>query len=569
MRYSKRSKSSRNKSPASTQTVVWIAVGAFALLAVCCGCWFAFAPLIESVTQPGTQKVAPPSAELAIAYSPEKAELWKSLVDSFNAQGNKTPGGTPMVVKTVELEPDAMVAAAVAGDFQAMSPDSSIWLGQVDRAWADAHNGEGTLVGATARYAVSPIVIAMWQDVAKTMGYPDKSLGWSDLLAKAQSDKNFKWSHPSTTSASGLLATLAEFYAGAGKTRGLTVDDVQAQRTLDTVNAIEKTVRYYGEGEWPIAQRVVQQGRGYLDAFVCSEQIVIWARGKGADLVAIYPAEGATWQDHPLALLEQPGLTDAQRTTFARFADFVRSADAQKKVLSLGYRPADLNIALNSPGSPIRADNGVDPAQPKTSLQVPAPAVLDAVQKNWFQTKRRTNVMLVVDTSGSMEGDKMTNVKQALKIFIEQIQNDQERVGMVLFSNTPYTTLPPKELRTNRSVLNSTIDSIRVGGNTALLDSVRAAYNQLQILNDKDRINAIVVMTDGLENNSSITLSKLSEYMRNTNQSGVPVVVFAIGYGKDADYKTLKTLADATGGQAREGTVETIRQLYKLLSTYF
>jgi Ca-activated chloride channel family protein len=177
--------------------------------------------------------------------------------------------------------------------------------------------------------------------------------------------------------------------------------------------------------------------------------------------------------------------------------------------------------------------------------------------------------MLVVDTSGSMEGDKITNVKQALKIFVEQIQNDQERVGIVLFSSSPYTTLAPKELQTNRAVLNSTIDGIRVSGNTALLDGVRTAYNQLQILNDKDRINAIVVMTDGLENNSSITLTRLSEYMRNTNQSGVPVMVFAIGYGKDADYKTLKTLADATGGQAREGTVETIRQLYKLLSTYF
>ena len=57
--------------------------------------------------------------------------------------------------------------------------------------------------------------------------------------------------------------------------------------------------------------------------------------------------------------------------------------------------------------------------------------------------------------------------------------------------------------------------------------------------------------------------------MRDTNQSGVPVVVFAIGYGKDADCKTLKTLSDATGGQAREGTVETIKQLYKILSTYF
>jgi len=70
--------------------------------------------------------------------------------------------------------------------------------------------------------------------------------------------------------------------------------------------------------------------------------------------------------------------------------------------------------------------------------------VLEAVQQSWFQAKRRTNVMLVVDTSGSMEGDKITNVKQALKIFIEQIQNDQERVGMVLFPTRPITPSHPR-----------------------------------------------------------------------------------------------------------------------------
>ena len=564
-----RSRSTRKKSR-NTGVVVGLIMGAFALLAVCCAGWFVLTAVFPSSTQPVTQQITPPqSAELTIAYSPEKADLWKSLVDGFNAQKLKTPSGTPLTVKTVELEPDAMVAGAVAGSFQAMSPDSSVWLGQVDRAWADAHGGEGTLVGATTRYAVSPVVIAMWRDVAKSMGYPDKALGWGDLLAKAQSDKNFKWSHPSTTSASGLLATLAEFYAASGKTRGLTVEDVQAQRALDYVNAIEKTVRYYGEGEWPIAQRVVQQGKSYLDAFVCSEQIVIWARGKGADLVAIYPAEGALWQDHPLALLEQPGLSDAQRLTFARFSDFVRSADAQKRVLALGYRPSDLNVPLNSQGSPFRTDNGVDPSQPKTSLQVPAPVVLQTIQQAWWQAKRRANVMLVVDTSGSMQGDKIANVKQALKIFVEQIQSDQERVGMVLFASSVYDTTPPKELRANRSILNTRIDGIKASGNTALLDGVKTAYDELQKLNDKSRINAIVVMTDGLENNSNTSLDRLTKYLRDTNQSGVPVIVFSIGYGKDADWKTLKAMSDATGGQAREGTVETIKQLYKILSTYF
>ena len=566
MRYSNRS--SRKQTPASTQIVVGLMVGVFALLALCCGGWLVLSPLMSSSVNP-QQAASTQPVELTIAYSPEKADLFKSLVADFNAQNNKAPNGTRLTIKAIELEPDAMVTGAAAGDFQAMSPDSSIWLGQVDRAWADAHGGEGTLVGATTRYAVSPVVIAMWRDVAKTMGYPDKALGWSDLLAKAQSDPNFKWSHPSTTSASGLLATLAEFYAAAGKTRGLTVEDTQAQRTLDYVSAIEKTVRYYGEGEWPTAQRVIQQGRGYLDAFVCSEQIVIWARSKGADLVAIYPAEGALWQDHPLALLEQPGLSDTQRLTFARFSDFVRSPDAQKKVLSLGYRPADLSIPINTPGSPIRADNGVDPTQPKTALQVPAPNVLQTVQQTWLLTKRRTNVMLVVDTSGSMSGDKINNVKDALKIFVDQIQNDQERVGMVLFSSEVYNTLPPQELRTNRQPLYSMISSIKPGGNTALLDAVKAAYGQLQKLNDKGRINAIVVMTDGLENNSRISLKTLTSYMRDSNQAGVPVVVFAIGYGKDADWNTLKSLSDSTGGQVREGNLETIKQLYKILSTYF
>ncbi len=49
----------------------------------------------------------------------------------------------------------------------------------------------------------------------------------------------------------------------------------------------------------------------------------------------------------------------------------------------------------------------------------------------------------------------------------------------------------------------------------------------------------------------------------------MPVVIFAIAYGHDADYDTLEKLAEPTGGQVREGTVETIRELYKILSTYF
>ncbi len=557
----------RTRKSSSNPNVVLIILAALALIVLggCAVCWLTTTRLAPNLV-PTTPL---PNRQVVIAYSPEKAELFKTLVNDFNAQNPKASDGARLSISIVELDPDAMIQAALAGEVQAISPDSSIWLGQLDRAWADAHGGEGSLVGQTVRYAVSPVVIAMWREVAQEMGYPGKALGWSDLLAKAQADPNFKWSHPSTASASGLLATLAEFYAGAGKTRGLTSEDVLAQRTLDYVGAIERTVRYYGEGEWPTVQRAVKEGRSYLDAFICSEQLVIWARSQGADLVAIYPLEGALWQDHPLALLEQPGLSDVQRLAFTRFAEFVRSAEAQQKILSLGYRPADLSVRLDLPGSPIRADNGVDPAQPVTSLQVPAPVVLDTVRQSWWLTKRRTNVILVVDTSGSMQGSKMANVKEALRTFIEQIPTDEERVGLVAFSSNVYMDIPPEPLKTSRQDLLTTVDGLVARGDTAMLDGVRAAYETLQSLNDKERINAIVVMTDGLENNSNITRSRLINQMRNGNQTGVPVIVFAVAYGRDADYNTLQSLSDATGGQTREGTLETIRELYKILSTYF
>ncbi len=84
-------------------------------------------------------------------------------------------------------------------------------------------------VGETVRYAVSPVVIATWESLAREIGWPDRPLGWQDLLTRAQTGSQLPLEPPSTSSASGLLATLAEFYAGAGKTRGLTIEDDSPQ----------------------------------------------------------------------------------------------------------------------------------------------------------------------------------------------------------------------------------------------------------------------------------------------------------------------------------------------------
>lgn len=550
--------------------VIAFLVAGLIVLIACCGVANSLLGRLSRPTQTPTPVAA---AALTVAYSPEKEQAFTELVTQFNKQGFTTPDGEPVRVETVRLDPDAMVNAVLDGSatFQAMTPDSSVWLEQLDAAWSNAKGGNAMVVGEAVRYAVSPVVIATWESVAQQLGWPDRAVSWQDLLSRAQSDANFRWSHPSTSSASGLLAVLAEFYAAVGKTRGLTIEDAQSQSNLDYVGALEKTVRYYGEGdEVALIQRALQEGQSFLDAFVVQEQMVVYfnqQRQGQAKLVALYPVEGTLWQDHPLALLETETLTPYQRQVFARLRDYLLSPEAQQRILDRGYRPASLSIPLDSPGSPLTADNGVDPGQPKTTLQVPNASVIAVVRDVWWYTKRHTNVYLIADRSGSMAGEKLDQAKQALRVFLDQIKGDSERVGLIQFSTYVETTVPLAELGTNRTALQMAINQLESGGDTALVDAVDTAYRQLQTLADSERINAIVVMTDGKENASYVSLQTLVDELR--QDYPVQVVVFCVAYGADADMGMLQAIAEPSRGQVLTGDPQSIQDLYKILSTYF
>ncbi|MGC8780146.1 MAG: hypothetical protein ACP5UQ_04690, partial [Anaerolineae bacterium] len=206
--------------------------------------------LLVNSAQPPNQEVAtrPANANtavLTIAYSPEKAALLEGLVAQFNGRNLRTPDRQPMKVELIALKPDEMVEKALVGqaDFQALTPDSSLWLDQLNSRYAQAQQTEPgaippRLAGEGMRYAVTPIVIAAWEESARGLGWPKTAVSWTTLQTRAQQDPNFKWNHPSTAHASGLLATLAEFYAGAGVQRGLTAEMAQDPKTLAFVNAV-------------------------------------------------------------------------------------------------------------------------------------------------------------------------------------------------------------------------------------------------------------------------------------------------------------------------------------------
>jgi Ca-activated chloride channel family protein len=527
------------------------------------------------------------SATLTIAISPGMGDTFQALADDFNRQERRTPDGQTMEVRMTVLAPEKMVDQSLeAPVFQALAPDSSLWLDQLERRWAvlkdEEQNADEVLIPignrrttTVVRYAASPIVIAAWEGVARDLGWPERAVGWEEIQRKAIDDADFKWNHPSTGHASGLLATLAEFYAGAGLTRGLTPQAATNEQTLEYVKAVEATVRFYGESEDVIVERLASEGRGFLDAFVAQEQVVVgWNQSQaGERLVAIYPAEGTLWADHPLALLalggsDETAVTDNQSRAFHAFAEFLTGPEVQDRLLAAGYRPADLSMALDAEGSPFAASDAVDWRQPQTTLQIPSASVVEVVQNVWWYTKRATNVYLVVDTSGSMSGSKLARAQEALQAFVNQIQGDRDQLGLIEFGTGVKSFEPLGPLDDDRrQTLIRQINLMEATGDTALLDAVRQAYDSLQDTADTEAINAIVSMTDGRENASGSSIADLEWRFR--QEPAVTVVVFTIAFGSDADERLLQRIADAGDGQFRRADETDIEALYEIISTYF
>lgn len=108
-------------------------------------------------------------------------------------------------------------------------------------------------------------------------------------------------------------------------------------------------------------------------------------------------------------------------------------------------------------------------------------------------------IVLVLDTSGSMEGDPLAAAKDAATGFLEALPSEV-RVGIVGFGPTPTLLAGPT---TDRAVLADTVDDLEVAGETALYDAVVHASQQFTA-GTSDRV--IVLLSDGGDTASTATL---------------------------------------------------------------
>ena len=557
-----------------------------------------------ALTGLATIAAAPAAADdcikVNIASSPEKLVLLTDLAKRFNDSDRASLDGQCINVHVVSKS-SGEAASLLADDWPnpkangprpvVWSPASSAWGQVVNQRRADA--GKKAIAPAGTPLQLTPLVIAMPKPMAETLGYPNTPLGYSDILALARNPDGWgAYGHPEwgpfrlgktnpIFSTSALSATIAQYYAASGKTNGLTLEDLNRPEVDDFARGVESSVVHYGDTTLTFLNnlyRADQRGTGltYVSAVAVEEKSVIDFNKGNPDgildpgehpkpprvpLVAIYPKEGTLFSDSPFITVDAPWVSAKEKKAAAKFQQFVEQPSNQKRVLKFGFRPGNPKVAI---GAPIEAKYGVDPNQPQTTLELPSPPVLVGLIDRWGQNRKAARVLIVIDVSGSMGepasgkgGDsKLDLVKKAAVAALGQFKPDDD-VGLWIFSTgvsrqepTDYLELVPiGPIGPQREAMAAKINDLVPTQGTPLYTVTKAADDQLVQTFDAQRINAVLLLTDGKnedERNTDLDGLLRSLRARNEGQVANPVRVFPIAYGQDADLPTLKRIAEAT-----------------------
>jgi Ca-activated chloride channel family protein len=334
---------------------------------------------------------------------------------------------------------------------------------------------------------------------------------------------------------------------------------------------VESSIVHYGKSTGFFAEKMLARGPSYLSAAVLYENLVIESYASSRDtavfpLVAIYPVEGTFWSDHPYSTLDAPWVGADVREAAQKFLAFLKEKPTQERALELGFRPAEPSIAIRTP---IDEAHGVDPKQPQTLLEVPDAQTLEALLTLFRENKKPADVALVFDKSGSMQGKPLAEAKAGAKAFLEAL-GTRDQVSLLFFDSEIYPQVGPKTLAASRAELRDRIDGIVASGGTALYEAVARAYADAmqRAKADPGRIHAVVVMTDGKDENSKLAIEDLLKKV-GVEGGDVPVKIFTIAYGAQAEGKVLDRIAETAQGTSAKGSVETIVQVYRDMASFF
>jgi len=158
----------------------------------------------------------------------------------------------------------------------------------------------------------------------------------------------------------------------------------------------------------------------------------------------------------------------------------------------------------------------------------------------------RIDLAIVIDNSGSMDADwspknDPNRIRHTVaKDLIDKLGNN-DRVCVVNFGTS---AVLQTSFTSDKQAAKNAVDTFINGGSTALYSAVNVANNQFATNSDDSARKIMIVLTDGMDNASTVSLATVTQRAVQNN-----VIIYTIGLGSQLDLNALTSLAQTTGGQ--------------------
>ncbi|MEL6456844.1 MAG: VWA domain-containing protein [Cyanobacteria bacterium J06641_2] len=374
-----------------------------------------------------------------------------------------------------------------------------------------------------------------------------------------------------TRSNSGLQTLVTQFASVSGKRpENMTAADVQ--KFESQVQQIQSKITRYGTSTSSLAKSMVKNGQFWASVGSVYESSVIAANSNlqpgQQRYQAVYPK--ATFTSNMRAILPTaPWVSADEKAAAEKFIDYLRSPQAQKIATDLGLRPGVPGIPL---GAKFSAEFGVNPQAKYDSLRPPKPEVVEVMLKSWQEVAKKPSlVVVVVDSSGSMEGEKLPAVQRTLQTYINSL-GPKEQIALIDFDEEIRSTVLVNGTPEGKEKGMEFIGNLEAGGGTRLYDAAISARNWLSENLRQDAINAVLILTDGDDTSSNISLEQLKQELQKSSfRSEKRIAFFTVGYGDEREFnpEALKTIAESNGGYYSKGDPESISKLMSNLQLEF
>ena len=146
------------------------------------------------------------------------------------------------------------------------------------------------------------------------------------------------------------------------------------------------------------------------------------------------------------------------------------------------------------------------------------------------------NITIVLDRSGSMQGQKIEAAKRAAKLAIDRLRSD-DIISVVAYEST-VEVLVPATRATDTEAIYDAIDAITANGSTALFAGVSKAAGEVRKFHSRDRVNRIILLSDGLANVGPSSPGELADLGASLGKEGICVTTLGLGLDYNEDLMT-------------------------------